>query len=228
MKKTAIYLGTITALTVAAFLMIFLLPTNSKSGVTLQFTSQQEEGKQAVKDLMDYVGLEYELTSSTKGWTVKFQEDISDERFQMLKEEIQSGKELTFRDYQDKTMLTQEDIVDGSAELGERQNSDPKVVTLTLENSDKFSEVTNQISSLERPNNVLVIWFGYEEDQQYLDEKEKEMPSYLAAPMVNQRLKTNNIQITGGFSEADAKKMVDKINISTLSEQLELVENSKK
>ncbi len=220
-----IYLGTITTLTVAALFMVFILPSLSKSEPTLQFTSQQEEGKQAVKDLMDYVGLEYELTSGDNNWTVKFQEDISDERFQMLKEVIHSGKELTLRDYQDKAMLKQEDIVDGSAEVGQRPDNDQKVVVLILKNPEKFSEVTNQINSMERPNNVLVIWFGYEEGQQYLEEKEKEMPSYLAAPMVNQRLKTNNIQITGGFSEADAKKMVDKINISTLSEQLELVEN---
>ncbi|KGX83524.1 SecDF P1 head subdomain-containing protein [Pontibacillus marinus] len=226
MKRTGIYLGTIIALTAVAAFMFMLLPTNSKSTQSLQFTSQNH-GEQAIKELMDYTELEYELTSNHDSWTVKLQEDISDERFEELKTMIQSGKELSFRDHQDNLMLSQDIIKKGSAESEETGNGQP-VVTFSLTSEEKFYEVTSKISNTKKPNNVLVMWFGYEEGQTYLEERDKEDPAYLSAPKVNQRLKTSKVQITGNFTKEETHKLAEKINISTLSQGLTLVEKNEK
>ncbi len=226
MKRTGIYLGTIIALTAVAAFMFVLLPTNSKSTQSLQFTSQTH-GEQAIKKLMDYTELEYELTSNNAGWTVKLQEDISDERYEELKTLIQSRKELSFRDHQDNLMLTQDIIEKGSAESEESRNGQP-VVTFSLTSEEKFYEVTNKISNMKNPDNVLVVWFGFEEGQTYLEERGKDDPAFLAAPKVTHRLKTSKVQITGGFTKEETHKLMEKINFSTLSQGLTLVEKNEK
>ncbi|QHE51015.1 hypothetical protein [Pontibacillus sp. HMF3514] len=158
MTKTSVYLGTIIALTAVAVFMFVLLPTNSKSTQNLQFTSEKQ-GEQAIKELMDYTELEYELTSNNASWTVKLQEDISDERFEELKTMIQSEKELSFRDHKNTLMLTQDFIEKGSANSEIASNGHP-VVTFSLTSEEKFYKVTRKVSNMKKPDNVLVVWCG--------------------------------------------------------------------
>jgi len=224
MKKIGIYLGTIGVLTATALFMFFIIPTNSKSEASLQFTSQEEDGKQQVKELMDYIGVEYELSSSGDGWAVNVNGDISEERMQEVKRSIQSDRKLTFRDYKDRVKLTHNDLVAGSVVIESRRNNDQKVLVLEVKDVDKLANITEKISSYEQPNDVLAIWFGYEEDQSYLDEREKEQPAYLSAPRVVERLRTKKLQIIGNFTEEEFKDLRDKMNIAMLSENLKLVD----
>ena len=77
------------------------------------------------------------------------------------RELLSTQANLSFRDVNDRLMLDGDDLEAGKAKADFGPNGNP-VVTLELKDSNKFGEVTTDISKM-NPNNQLVIWLDFEE-----------------------------------------------------------------
>ncbi|WP_100011925.1 protein translocase subunit SecDF [Lentibacillus sediminis] len=136
------------------------------------------------------------------------------------RELLSTSAQLTFRDVNDNKLLDGTDIVDGSARQDFDPNTNQPLVTLGLEDPEKFGDVTEQISEMTPPNNRLVIWMDYEEGDSYEEEVTKEDPKFVSAPAVDERLNTSSVQITGNFTVESAQQLADIINSGSLQVNL--------
>src|SRR5699024_9932796 len=127
---------------------------------------------------------------------------------------------LTFRDVDDKKLMDGTDIKEGSAQQDFDPNSNDPIVTLKPKDSEKFGDVTKEISEKTPPDNVMAIWMDYEEGDSYEEESKKEAegkdPKYTSAPRVSEPLYNGDIQITGDFSVEEAEQLADIINSGSL------------
>lgn len=78
------------------------------------------------------------------------------------REILSTSAKLSFRDYNDKEMLTGKDLKENGAKQTFDGNNSP-VVEITLKDAKKFKEVTEKISAMPEPTNVLAIWLDFEE-----------------------------------------------------------------
>ena len=135
---------------------------------------------------------------------------------QEAREMLATSANLTFRDVHDNQLLDGNDIREGSA----RQDFDPTtnapIVTLELEDAQKFGEVTTQIKEMGDPNNLLVIWMDYQEGDSFEEEVSKEEPKFVSAPRVTETLHTSDVMISGDFSVESAQQLADVINSGSL------------
>lgn len=136
------------------------------------------------------------------------------------RELLSTSAQLTFRDVNDNTLLDGTDIVDGSARQDFDPNTNQPLVTLQLEDPEKFGDVTEQINEMTPPNNRLVIWMDYQEGDSYEEEVTKEDPKFVSAPAVDERLNTSSVQITGNFTVESAQQLADIINSGSLQVNL--------
>ncbi|MDP4164174.1 MAG: protein translocase subunit SecDF, partial [Bacillota bacterium] len=93
---------------------------------------------------------------------------------------------LTFRDVNDRLMMDGTDLAEGGAKQSFDENNKPSV-SLKLKSADKFRKVTQEISSMPQPSNVLVIWLDFKPGKDsYKKEIMKKNPAFLSAPRVSQ------------------------------------------
>lgn len=136
------------------------------------------------------------------------------------REMLSTSALLTFRDVDDKKLMDGTDIKEGSAQQDFDPNSNDPIVTLKPKDSEKFGDVTKEISEKTPPDNVMAIWMDYEEGDSYEEESKKEAegkdPKYTSAPRVSEPLYNGDIQITGDFSVEEAEQLADIINSGSL------------
>lgn len=136
------------------------------------------------------------------------------------REMLSTSALLTFRDVDDKKLMDGIDIKEGSAQQDFDPNSNDPIVTLKPKDSEKFGDVTKEISEKTPPDNVMAIWMDYEEGDSYEEESKKEAegkdPKYTSAPRVSEPLYNGDIQITGDFSVEEAEQLADIINSGSL------------
>ena len=133
---------------------------------------------------------------------------------QEARELLSTQAELTIRDVDDNVLLSGKDLVQGGASQGfdEMNNA---MVSLELRDSDKFREVTEEISQKPAGENLMVIWMDFTEgEDSFREEVQKENPKFISAPAVSQPINSTDVMISGGF---DGQEGVERAqNISAL------------
>ena len=118
---------------------------------------------------------------------------------QEARELLSTQAELTIRDIDDNVLLSGKDLVQGGATQGfdELNNA---MVSLELRDSNKFKEVTEEISSRGPGENLMVIWMDFVEgEDSFKEEVQKENPKFISAPTVSEPINSSDVMISGGF-----------------------------
>ncbi|TSB45692.1 protein translocase subunit SecD [Alkalicoccobacillus porphyridii] len=134
--------------------------------------------------------------------------------------------ELTFRDVDDNVLLDGSDLQQNGA-AGEFDQTNRPIVTLTMQDAERFAEVTRDLSQRPMGENILVIWLDFEEGDSYVEEATKEEPKFLSAANVNQTINSRNVMIEGNFTTEETRHISEILNAGSLPVQLdELFSNS--
>lgn len=136
---------------------------------------------------------------------------------QKAREMLSTQAKLTFRDVDDNLLMDGTDLKGGGA----KQTFDEQgraSVGLTLKSAEKFREVTEKISKMPPPTNLMVIWLDFEEGKDsYKAESAKPNPKFLSAATVNQVFNQAEVSIVGGnFTVESAKQLSSLLNAGAL------------
>ncbi|EOO25926.1 protein-export membrane protein SecD [Bacillus cereus VD133] len=136
---------------------------------------------------------------------------------QKAREILSTQAKLTFRDVNDNLLMDGADLKGGGAKQTFDEQGRPSV-GLTLKSADKFREVTEKISQMPPPTNLMVIWLDFEEGKDsYKTEATKPKPKFLSAATVNQVFNQAEVSIVGGnFTAKSAKQLADLLNAGAL------------
>ena len=106
------------------------------------------------------------------------------------REILSTQAKLSFRDYNDKEMMTGADLKEGGAKQTFQDNK--PVVEVTLKDVNKFKEITQKISSMESPTNVLAIWLDFEEGKDSIKNTASQ-DNMISAPAVSEVFNTKKV-----------------------------------
>ena len=127
---------------------------------------------------------------------------------------------LSFRDTEDNLLMTSEVLKAGGAKVSQDSSGNPAVL-LTVNDKDKFYEVTNKVKDYEK--NMIVIWLDY---NGMTDSFAKEGSlcgtsgsNCLSAATVSQGF-ASDVIIQGNFTEDEVNNLVDLINSGSLPSKL--------
>ena len=99
---------------------------------------------------------------------------------------ISSTANLTFRDVNDNLLMDATVLKEGQAQVSNDEYG-RAVVTLNLQDSAKFYEVTQKVSKMGTGKNLMVAWLDFKEGvDSYAAESKKEKPSYISAATVSE------------------------------------------
>ncbi|AZV63387.1 protein translocase subunit SecDF [Peribacillus frigoritolerans] len=129
------------------------------------------------------------------------------------REILSTQAKLSFRDYNDKEMMTGADLKEGGAKQTFQDNK--PVVEVTLKDVNKFKEITQKISSMESPTNVLAIWLDFEEGKDSIKDTASQ-DNMISAPAVSEVFNTKKVYITGQFTLEEAKELAALLNAGAL------------
>ncbi|MDP4170696.1 MAG: protein translocase subunit SecDF [Bacillota bacterium] len=133
---------------------------------------------------------------------------------------------LTFRDVNDRLMMDGTDLAEGGAKQSFDENNKPSV-SLKLKSADKFRKVTQEISSMPQPNNVLVIWLDFKPGKDsYKKEIMKKNPAFLSAPRVSQVFNQDTVSIVGSFTPKEAQTLSSLLNAGALPVKLKEISST--
>lgn len=135
------------------------------------------------------------------------------------REILSTSAKLSFRDYNDNEMMTGKDLKEGGAKQSFDENNKP-VVEVQLKDAKKFKEVTEKISSMPSPTNVLAIWLDFEEGKDSLQKPETQ-DNLVSAPRVSQVFNQDTVLITGGFTVKEAQNLANMLKAGALPVDLE-------
>ena len=133
---------------------------------------------------------------------------------------LSTQAKLSFRDFNDKEMMTGADLKEGGAKQTFQDNK--PVVEITLKDPNKFKEITQKISQMEPGTNVLAIWLDFEEGKDSFAKIESQ-DNMISAPQVSEVFNTNTVYITGQFTVEEAKELANLLNAGALPVDLEEV-----
>ena len=133
---------------------------------------------------------------------------------QEARELLSTQAELTIRDIDDNVLLSGKDLVQGGASQGYDEMNNA-MVSLELQDSNKFKEVTEEISKRPPGENLMVIWMDFVEgEDSFAQEVQKENPKFISAPTVSQPINSTDVMISGGFNGQEGVERAQ--NISSL------------
>ncbi|WP_203246816.1 protein translocase subunit SecDF [Sporosarcina beigongshangi] len=143
------------------------------------------------------------------------------------RELLSTQADLTFRDVDDKLLLSGDDLKEGKAKGGFGKNNNP-VVTLEMKDPNKFGEVTTEIKNrgIGTGQNLLVIWLDFVEgEDSYATEilKPEKDRKIVSAPSVDQTIASSNVEINGSFTTKETKELSGILNAGALPVHLEEV-----
>ena len=134
------------------------------------------------------------------------------------REMIGTTENLTFRDVDDNELADSSILSEGGASLAYDENGKP-VVSLKIKDSEKFGEITKEISEKTSGENIMIIWLDYTDGESYRAEAAKanqgEEPAYISAASVSTQI-TGDCQISGNFTEEEARTLANLINSGSL------------
>ena len=129
---------------------------------------------------------------------------------------------LTFRDVNDKLLMTSDVLEAGKAKVGQDESGRP-AVALTVADKDKFYEVTKEISERENGENMIVIWLDFNQmTDSFADDSTlcgTSGSSCLSAATVSQGF-ASDVIIQGNFTQEEVENLVDLINSGSLPSKL--------
>ncbi|KIV70174.1 Protein-export membrane protein SecD [Bacillus mycoides] len=137
---------------------------------------------------------------------------------QKAREMLSTQAKLTFRDVDDNLLMDGTDLKGGGA----KQTFDEQgraSVGLTLKSAEKFREVTEKISKMPPPTNLMVIWLDFEEgkDSYKAESAKTNNPKFLSAATVSQVFNQAEVSIVGGnFTVESAKELSSLLNAGAL------------
>ncbi|QWI72965.1 protein translocase subunit SecDF (plasmid) [Bacillus mycoides] len=136
---------------------------------------------------------------------------------QKAREILSTQAKLTFRDVNDNLLMDGTDLKGGGAKQTFDNQGRPSV-ELTLKSADKFREVTEKISKMPQPTNLMVIWLDFEEGKDsYKVEVAKSKAKFLSAATVNEVFNQAEVSIVGGnFTVESAKQLSSLLNAGAL------------
>lgn len=128
---------------------------------------------------------------------------------------------LSFRDADDKLLMTGDVLKAGGAKVGQDSKGRP-AVALSIKDKDEFFKVTNRVKDYEK--NMIVIWLDFEEGvDSYNNEQQtcgtSESSHCLSAASVSQGF-ASDVIIQGDFTEEEVSDLVDLINSGSLPTKL--------
>ena len=126
---------------------------------------------------------------------------------------------LTFRDVNDKVLMTGADLKEGGASQSFNETNQPNII-VQFKDAKKFQQTSEHILDL-APENVLVIWLDFEEGvDSYKASIQLDEPKYLSAASVNQVFTQDSVSIEGNFTVEEAKQLADLLNAGSLPVEL--------
>ena len=129
---------------------------------------------------------------------------------------------LTFRDVNDKLLMTSDVLEAGKAKVGQDESGRP-AVALTVADKDKFYEVTKEISERGNGENMIVIWLDFNQmTDSFADDSAlcgTSGSSCLSAATVSQGF-ASDVIIQGNFTQEEVENLVDLINSGSLPSKL--------
>lgn len=131
---------------------------------------------------------------------------------------LSTQAKLSFRDFNDKEMMTGADLKEGGAKQTFDENSRP-VVEVTLKDPKKFKQITEQISAMPQPTNILAIWLDFEEGKDSIKKPETQ-DNMISNPQVSEIFDTDKVLITGQFTIEEANELADLLNAGALPVEL--------
>lgn len=136
---------------------------------------------------------------------------------------ISSTANLSFRDVNDKLLMDATVLKEGGASVTYDEYGKAKV-SLKLADQEKFKEVTAQVSQKSSGQNLIVAWLDYDEAvDSYSKESGTNDPKYISAATVSQTIDSANAEISGNFTDEEAKELADLINSGSLPVQMKEV-----
>lgn len=135
------------------------------------------------------------------------------------REMLSTQAKLSFRDFNDKEMMTGKDLKEGGAKQSFDEQNRP-VVEVTLKDAKKFKNVTEKISTMPLGTNVLAIWLDFEEGKDSLQKPETQ-DNLISSPTVGNVFDQKTVLITGGFTIEEAQNLANMLNAGALPVDLE-------
>ncbi len=136
------------------------------------------------------------------------------------RELLSTQANLSFRDVNDNLMLDGSDLKQGGANATFKDDGSP-IVTLELKDPSKFAGVTEKISQMPPPTNLLVIWLDFEEGVDSFEaEAAKEEPKFVSSPSVKNRINSTGVEISGAFTVEETKNLAGILNAGALPVKL--------
>ena len=132
---------------------------------------------------------------------------------------------LSFRDTEDKLLLTSDILGRNGATLSQNSKNFAYQVKLDIKDIEKFYKVTKELSEKPNGNNLMVTWLDFEEGtDSYEAQKDKcgkdGNMKCISAAYVNEGLSSNQVVIEGNFTKDEAQELVDLINSGSLPTKL--------
>ncbi|MBM7691889.1 SecD/SecF fusion protein [Peribacillus deserti] len=134
------------------------------------------------------------------------------------REILSTQAKLTFRDFNDKVMLSGADLKANGAKQSFYENT--PAVEVTLKDANKFKEITQTIAQMAPPTNVLAIWLDFEEGKDSF-QKTATHDNMISAPSVTKIIDQNTVFITGNFKMEEATELANLLNAGALPVELE-------
>ena len=127
---------------------------------------------------------------------------------------------LTFRDSNNKLLMTSDVLKAGGAKVGQDQSGKP-AVALSIRDKDTFYKVTNKVKDMS--DNVIVIWLDYDDSKDSYSSEASSCGTSdshcLSAARVSQAF-ASDVIIQGDFTEEEVQNLVDLINSGSLPTKL--------
>lgn len=141
---------------------------------------------------------------------------------EQARSQLSTVASLSFRDVNDKLLMTSEVLEAGKAKVGQDEQGRP-AVALSVKDKDKFYEVTKAVSEYDNNENMIVIWLDYNpltdkfsEDGNSCGESGSRC---LSAATVSQGF-ASDVIIQGNFTVEEVENLVDLINSGSLPSKL--------
>ncbi len=141
------------------------------------------------------------------------------------RQRISTTAVLSFRDTNDKLLMTSEILGRNGASLSQNERSFQYQVKLDIKDTSTFYKVTKDLSTRGSGNNLMVTWLDFEEGvDSYESQKEtcgrNGNMRCISAAYVNEGLSSSSVVIEGNFTKEEAQELVDFINSGSLPTKL--------
>lgn len=133
---------------------------------------------------------------------------------------LSSVANISFRDINDK-LLMDSSVIKG-AKLSYDEQGSP-AISLQVKDKEKFLKATTLVSEKQNGENVMVIWYNFEEGVNSFDEEGtlcgSDESDCLSAATVSQGF-SSDVIITGNFTKEEAEKLATSINAGSITTKL--------